>query len=258
MNDIKLIACDIDGTLLQPGQTAIAPAVFTQVLRLREKGIIFCPASGRQYDSLRRLFAPVADSVSYICENGAVIFGAGDPGPVLSKTVIRHDRAMALCHQILAHPDCEVLISGENTSYLIPHQLEYVRHIREDVGNNVAVVDAPEDVPEDIIKISMYCPGGVGDHLQTLKNDWSGELSVALGGKLWIDLTLADKGTGIRELCQVMNIPLAHVMAIGDNYNDLPILSIVGHPVIMENAASELKAQFAEKCLRVEDTLALL
>lgn len=258
MNDIKLIACDIDGTLLQLGETEIAPAVFTQILRLREKGIIFCPTSGRQYDSLRKLFAPVADSVSYICENGAVIFGAGNPGPVLSKTVIRHDRAMALCHQILSHPDCEVLISGQNTSYLIPHDPGYVRHIREDVGNNVAVVDSPEAVPEEIIKISMYCPNGVGDHLQTLKDDWGGELSVALGGKLWIDMTLADKGTGIRALCQVMGIPLQNVMAIGDNYNDLPILSIVGHPVIMENAAPELKAQFVQKCSRVEDTLALL
>ena len=39
MNHIKLIACDLDGTLLQPGQTEIAPAVFEQIRRLKEKGI---------------------------------------------------------------------------------------------------------------------------------------------------------------------------------------------------------------------------
>ena len=78
----RLVACDIDGTLLD-GSTAIAPAVFTQIRRLSRLGVYFCPASGRQYSSLRRLFAPVAGQLSCLCENGAVVFGPGDPGPIL-------------------------------------------------------------------------------------------------------------------------------------------------------------------------------
>ena len=46
----RLVACDIDGTLLD-GSTAIAPAVFTQIRRLSRLGVYFCPASGRQYSS---------------------------------------------------------------------------------------------------------------------------------------------------------------------------------------------------------------
>ncbi|MEM5781397.1 MAG: HAD-IIB family hydrolase, partial [Lawsonibacter sp.] len=76
---IRLIASDIDGTLLQNGATEIAPAIFREIDRLRTKGILFCPASGRQYHSLRRLFAPVADELAYVCENGAVVFGPGNP-----------------------------------------------------------------------------------------------------------------------------------------------------------------------------------
>ena len=48
----RLVACDIDGTLLD-GSTAIAPAVFTQIRRLSRLGVYFCPASGRQYSSLQ-------------------------------------------------------------------------------------------------------------------------------------------------------------------------------------------------------------
>lgn len=55
---IRLIACDIDGTLLHGAQTQIAPEVFRQIRRLSAQGVIFCPASGRQYHSLRNLFAP--------------------------------------------------------------------------------------------------------------------------------------------------------------------------------------------------------
>ena len=43
----RLVACDIDGTLLD-GSTAIAPAVFTQIRRLSRLGVYFCPASGRK------------------------------------------------------------------------------------------------------------------------------------------------------------------------------------------------------------------
>ena len=44
---IKVIACDIDGTLLQEGGCEIDPVIFREIRRLRERGILFCPASGR-------------------------------------------------------------------------------------------------------------------------------------------------------------------------------------------------------------------
>ena len=58
---IRLVVSDIDGTLLLNGAAEIDPEIFRQIARLREKGIAFCPASGRQYTSLRKLFAPAAD-----------------------------------------------------------------------------------------------------------------------------------------------------------------------------------------------------
>ena len=76
---IRLVASDIDGTLLQGGSTEIDPAVFEQIRRLSDMGVLFCPASGRQYSSLQKLFAPVAGQLNCICENGAVVFGTGSP-----------------------------------------------------------------------------------------------------------------------------------------------------------------------------------
>ena len=72
-NTVQLVASDIDGTLLQGGAQEISPEVFAQIRRLRRHGVRFCAASGRQYASLRRLFAPVADDISYVGENGAIV-----------------------------------------------------------------------------------------------------------------------------------------------------------------------------------------
>ena len=66
---IKMICSDIDGTLLQYGRQKLEGEIFDQIRALHDRGILFCPASGRQYTSLRLLFEPVADCCVFLCEN---------------------------------------------------------------------------------------------------------------------------------------------------------------------------------------------
>ena len=69
---IKLVASDIDGTLLTEEQTELNPKLYEIIRKLRQKNIYFVVASGRQLDSQKILFEPVADDISYISENGAI------------------------------------------------------------------------------------------------------------------------------------------------------------------------------------------
>ena len=71
---IRLVCSDLDGTLLQYGKKELEGEIFDQIRALHDQGILFCPASGRQYTSLRKLFAPVADCCIFLCENGGVIY----------------------------------------------------------------------------------------------------------------------------------------------------------------------------------------
>ncbi len=255
---VRLIACDIDGTLLHGKETQIHDAVFAQMKRLHQKGILFCPASGRQVHSLRQLFLPVQEDLYYICENGSAVFSNGKDGALLSKTALPHETALGICRDILAREDCELLISGEQTSYLCPKQDDIVRHIRDVIHNQTVVLQKPEDMPEEIIKLAAFCRNGAAAHYDSFKRAWGEKMSVAYSGRCWVDFTLADKGTGIRALCRQLDIPLSAVMAIGDNENDLPMLSIVGHPVVMENAADAIKERFLTHCKAVEEILSLL
>ena len=56
---IKLVASDLDGTLLLNGAQSLQPGTCQLIHRLCQKGVIFLAASGRQYANLQRLFAPV-------------------------------------------------------------------------------------------------------------------------------------------------------------------------------------------------------
>lgn len=199
---IRLIACDIDGTLLRGTQREISPAVFREVVRLGKQGVRFCPASGRQYHSLRGLFAPIASRLHYVCENGAVVFGPGDPGPILAKETMEREQALELCREILDMDGCEVLISGAGISYLCPKEGDIVDHVRYFVGNRTALVDRPEEITEDIVKVSAYCRRGAAEAEPVLAPRWRRIWRVAVAGEKWLDFTAADKGKGVRALWQ--------------------------------------------------------
>ena len=255
---IRLVASDIDGTLLQNGAAEIPPEIFDHIRRLEEKGILFCPASGRQYTSLRRLFAPAADKIPFLCENGAVVYGPGNPGPILSKTAMDRRLAETLSRKIAALPGAEVLISGADTAYLCPKAPDLEEKIRWFLGNRTAVLPAPEDVPEDIIKVSAYCPGNLEAVREALFPKWEAHFRCAVAGEAWLDFTLADKGLGLRRLCEALGIRLEEVMAFGDNYNDVSMLERAGRPYLMESAAPELKARFPVRCRTVAEVLETL
>ena len=50
-----------------------------------------------------------------------------------------------------------------------------------------------------------------------------------------------NKGIRVQRICKTLGIELADVMAFGDNYNDVPMLDIVGAPYIMDGAAAPLR-----------------
>ena len=70
---IKLVASDIDGTLVPEGTTSINPEFYEIIRKLKEKGILFVGASGRQYSSMRALLDPVFDDIIFISGNGTNI-----------------------------------------------------------------------------------------------------------------------------------------------------------------------------------------
>ena len=69
---IKLIASDIDGTLVKEGSHEIDPAYYDVIRELKEAGIIFCACSGRQYHSMMELFKPVARPAQLEDRSGTV------------------------------------------------------------------------------------------------------------------------------------------------------------------------------------------
>ena len=85
---IKLIASDLDGTLLKEGTMDINPEIYDIIRKLKAKGIVFAAVSGREYDSIERVFAPVKDDIYFIAGNGGIISYQGE---IIEKMAIPAD-----------------------------------------------------------------------------------------------------------------------------------------------------------------------
>lgn len=252
---IKMICSDLDGTLLQYGRKTLEPEVFGLIEALADQGILFCPASGRQYTSQKKLFAPVADRCAFLCENGGVLY---KDDVCIGKTPMPRAMAEEIAWDLWERSDGqgEVMLSGENCAYLMERGLGMLDRIRF-IGNRYKIIREPAQVPEEIVKVSVYLHEGVEKYADRFVPRWQ-QANCAVAGPYWIDTTLANKGTGVRALCEVLGVAPEEVLAFGDNYNDTAMLDLVGTPYIMDSAAAPLRQRYPRHTPRPEDVMRTL
>lgn len=255
---VRLLASDIDGTLMRGDERRIPPALFPLIRELRRHGIYFAACSGRQYRNIRRLFAPVADEIGYICENGSLVVWQD---AILSRETIDRTAGQSLMRAILAQPECEVLLSGVHTCYVQPKQSAFVTHMREHVGNDTTVVSDLCAVEEPFLKISLYRDSGVDAALGAQFQSFAPYLTPVVGRSSWMDFLRegCDKGTALDVLCAHLHVDAGDCAAFGDNENDLPLVGHAGTLYAMADGHPELIAK-ADKTTAdvVEEIRALL
>ncbi len=120
---IKLIASDIDGTLVPDGSDKINPEIFPVILQLKKQGIYFVAASGRQWKSIERLFEPIKDEIFYIAENGAYV---GARGRELFTVPMAPDVVKEIIKDARKIPECDLMLSGPCTPSYAKHQNNWV------------------------------------------------------------------------------------------------------------------------------------
>ena len=211
---IKMICSDIDGTLLQYGRKKLEGEIFDQIHALHDRGILFCPASGRQYTSLGLLFEPVADCCVFLCENGGVLF---KDEQCIAENPMPRALAEEIAHDLWERSDGqgEVMLSGQNCAYLMERGLGMLDRIRF-IGNRYKVIADPSEIPEEIVKVSVYLHEGVAPYVDRFVPRWQ-QANCAVAGPYWIDTTTANKGVGVESLCSVLGFAHDEVMAFGDN-----------------------------------------
>lgn len=237
---VKFIACDLDGTLLLNGAQSVDKSAIQYIDRLVESGVIFAPASGRQITSLKRLFEPISNKLAYIAENGALVEYRGE---TIGKTPMDRKLALEIIEDVIAQPNCEVLVSGEHTAYIKPKSEEYHYRMTKVVNYHTTLVDKFTDIDEDILKIAVCDMSGIKNSKDHFINKWSDRASVLVSGELYLDFmdSAVNKGRGIEQIQKYFGLKPEECMAFGDNYNDIAMLDKVYYSYVMEKAVEDVK-----------------
>ena len=234
---VKLIASDLDGTLLQNGARDVNSIVFDQIRTLKEHGIMFAAASGRQYLNLRRLFTPVQDDIAYIAENGSLCIYNEE---TISKGIIEQDLAYRILDEVARYPQYNCIISGERVCYSTSKNPEFYNHMVNVIKNHMKFIDDPKsEIPEPILKIAVCDYNGTDACEKHLKEMFSSDIKVVTSGNLWVDFICptANKGSALKNLLDHLHIDAKDCVVFGDQYNDVEMLKTAGTRYAMANAA---------------------
>ncbi len=253
LSHVRLIAIDIDGTLLD-SQAQISKANLEALRRAHEAGIETVLVTGRRH----HFALPIAESLGFdlwiISSNGAVTRSIR--GEAFHRDLMPQATADKLCRHMSDFRNYSVVTfdrEGLGAIVCENHERLYgvIQRWMEKNAPYIQYVSPVEDsLIEDPIQV-MFC--GPVDLMQTAQErllgaDFADEITVLRTQYDYRNLTIVDilnagcsKGHALERWATHRGLDRSQVMAIGDNYNDIEMLTFAGHPVIMGNASDDLK-----------------
>jgi Cof subfamily protein (haloacid dehalogenase superfamily) len=257
-NSLRLIAIDIDGTLLNP-EFQISETDLATLRRAHAQGIEIILVTGR-----RHTFAlPIAQQLGFdlwlISSNGAVTRSLA--GETFHRDLLPEGTCRELLHLMQEFRGQTVLtfdgndLPGDASGTIVIERLDKLeasiqRWLEKNMKYIQFVVPIENALTTDPVQ-AMFC-GPVAEMQRVLRVLGSSGLPITVlrteyPGR---DLSIVDvlnagcsKGHALERWANYRHITREQVMAIGDNYNDIEMLAFAGHPFIMGNASKELRSR---------------
>lgn len=259
---IKLIACDVDGTLTDK-TGAISEYNVEMIQKAIESGIHFVIASGRDYNDITPLISPYNLKCACITGNGAKYIN--EEGKIISNAYLPYEQAIQVI-EILNKLNIHFMIYTTNGFYSIEAkenvQNEFIeclvklKKVPYDVAYSVAkkhhscfkLVElenyktALKDV--SIIKVEAFesNENKINEAKEILKQLKTVSYLSSTAVNLELTNQKATKGKILLETIKNLGINKEEVMVIGDSYNDISMFEIFENSVVMENGPEEVKA----------------
>ena len=247
--DIKVIATDMDGTLLDPKGQLDLPRLEKILDKLDQRGIRFVIATGNEVHRMRQLLEHLAERVVLVVANGARIFEndellqAQTWDDAMVDRALEHFKGRECQDQFVV--TCmnggfvkEGTVFTELDKFMTPEMIEKLYRRMNFVD------EFDSSLFGGVLKMSMV----VGEErsesvLQEINDLFDGHVRAVSSGYGCIDI-LQDgihKAWGLVELLKRWNLKPEQIMAFGDSENDIEMLELAGISYAMENAEEAVK-----------------
>jgi len=250
---VKLIALDIDGTLLDSRWT-LPEANRAAIAEATRRGIEVALVTGRRYDFAMPIAVQIGAPLTMIVSNGALI-RTQDGTTHLRHLLPRETAARVLEITKPWRDGCGVVFDRARENQVIlevfatddPIRSAYYARNKEFLGQAIPLESCLTEDPLQVMlsgKVeSMREAEDVLRAAQAAENFGVAATVYESRDFAMIDVLnpQCSKGAALAEWAALRSLAREEVMAIGDNHNDLEMLSFAGIPVVMGNGVAELK-----------------
>lgn len=239
---IRLVAIDLDGTLVDD-RNEVSPRVASAIAAARAEGVEVAIATGRMFRSALKFVEELSLTAPVICYQGAQIRDPGS-GAVLHERLLEQQLAAAVIGFAREHRVHVNAFAGDEL-FMAELTAEGRFYCRLSGIEPRLVGDLAAWLDRELVKLVLVTDS---DNSRQLVGQLAGavppqinitrshpRLVEAIDGRV-------NKGDALARLSQIMDIPIGQIMGIGDNLNDLPLVTAAGFGVAMGSGAPETKA----------------
>lgn len=242
---IKLVAIDIDGTLLN-SKHEITPEVYQAVQDAKQAGVKIVIATGRPISGVKRILSDLnlLDEGDYVITfNGGLVQETATGNEVVKKGLSYADYLeWEYLSRQLGLP---MHASSKDGMYTANRNIgKYTVYEAQLVDSPVFYRTPEEMADKDIIKIMLVDePEKLDAALPQIPATLTESFTVAKSAPFYLEVTPknVNKGEAIKQLSALLGLSMDQTMAIGDQENDRSMLEVVGTAVVMENGNPDLK-----------------
>lgn len=240
-NKIRLIVTDIDGTLGPVNTDRINEEYYEVIRSLQKRGIIFGGASGRSYYALNQLFAPVADKMIFLSDNGA-------RGVYQGKELFAVPMSLEECREVVKDvrklADCQSVWQSCEKTYFEKGGEEIYHIMKDYMHYDCAMVDDLLTLNIPFIKYTIYHPVDAESAIRgEFQEKWGRTHQLVCAGNNYMDVMdlNANKGSGLKKIQEYLGITKEETMAFGDNINDMEMLANAAESYAVGDSREEVK-----------------
>ena len=239
---IRLVATDLDGTLLQPDST-VSLRTLAVIDAVDALGVQVVFVTGRPLRWMESLWRHVGDHGLAICSNGGVLYDVPGRSVIEAKTIPR-DVGLSVAERVRAAvPGSHFALEkttgfGREDTFPVPPRADETD--RPEVGPLEAIFD--DDVVKLLALHQVHTPLDYWQRVEravgtAVTTTWSSTNAL-------VEMSGADvtKASTLAQLCQDRGIASEEVLAFGDMPNDIALLRWAGTSYAMENAHPQARA----------------
>lgn len=233
----QLLFTDLDGTLLTTDET-VTPKVANQIRNARARGVAVVPATAR---GIRGVLG-VAEMVDFgplaVCHNGAVGYDFEQRSLLWIRELSREFVRTTI--EYLQKLDTGFLFAASSPFEFRPQHNFFKRSTMSQLECELGRLFDLESVVKVICRHSEY---QASELITFLGKELAG-VQLISGSTDWVEIVPkgVSKGFGVGLAAELLGVELDDAVAVGDHLNDIPMLSIVGHPFAVANAHASVLA----------------